>query len=691
MASPASPSSSGNGNTVALLVRHVYRNVSLELPALAPTTTTVADVKRRVQSALRLAVGEAEAAAASPGRQRLIYLGKVCTDENATLQQVLGLSEADAEWPAFTLHLVLGPPPSSASTASASSPTPAPAPASLGRSSSADMAASAAVAAATALRAASPTPTPTTSSGGNGIGASAVPSAASAESNGGPSTATAPSPPPGPPTAPTAPAAPAATAPSPLPLLLPTSAGAPRMAVSPEEQEDDTSRAGAGDGGFPSAEGLRRRRLQRFGAAATAGPSSSSSLQQQQQQPASSRSSPVAIPSAEAGHRASPPPGVLDGPREGAVMEECGGVGMVVDPVSWAAAWAGGVQGGPMTQAQAQQAMATMYYQQQQWCWWQMQQQQAAAAAAWQAQQQVLQQVQHPSMAAPANPYAPAAAAPAQQPTATPPTAPHAAVNANDGNGNGGGIRPPAYAAAVARARAVWALLDWQLAVKFGMMVLLMHPGDPQRLAALCGVSALAYLYQTGILALLLGPAFRRPRFGMAGEEEEGEEGEGGQGREDAVGAGTGQRDGGGGGEAAGGGWKRRLRALVWEGAIPAPEPEEGWAAKAVVDGVVLAASVVLSLVPTCVLCVCWMDGGCVNGVCICLSWGLRDVAMRMCVYEYVCVRAERLTALSPAFGCTFRWHPHAAPQPEQQQPQQPQEARGEPRAAAAAEGVMRG
>lgn len=44
--------------------------------------------------------------------------------------------------------------------------------------------------------------------------------------------------------------------------------------------------------------------------------------------------------------------------------------------------------------------------------------------------------------------------------------------------------------------RAALALCDWQLAAKMVMLVFLLNPGKPQRLATLCVVAALAYLYQ---------------------------------------------------------------------------------------------------------------------------------------------------------------------------------------------------
>lgn len=62
------------------------------------------------------------------------------------------------------------------------------------------------------------------------------------------------------------------------------------------------------------------------------------------------------------------------------------------------------------------------------------------------------------------------------------------------------------------QAVAVVALCDWQLAAKMVMLVVLLNPGDPRRMASVCGLAFLAYLYQTGILALFLGPMFGRPR-----------------------------------------------------------------------------------------------------------------------------------------------------------------------------------
>jgi hypothetical protein len=62
------------------------------------------------------------------------------------------------------------------------------------------------------------------------------------------------------------------------------------------------------------------------------------------------------------------------------------------------------------------------------------------------------------------------------------------------------------------QAVAVVALCDWQLAAKMVMLVVLLNPGDPRRMATVCGLAFLAYLYQTGILALFLGPMFGRPR-----------------------------------------------------------------------------------------------------------------------------------------------------------------------------------
>ena len=55
-------------------------------------------------------------------------------------------------------------------------------------------------------------------------------------------------------------------------------------------------------------------------------------------------------------------------------------------------------------------------------------------------------------------------------------------------------------------------LFDWQLAVKMVMLVVLLNPSDPRRLVTLSLVASLAFLYQTGIMGLLLGPLFQRRR-----------------------------------------------------------------------------------------------------------------------------------------------------------------------------------
>jgi hypothetical protein len=65
---------------VQVLVRHVYRSITLEF-TLPLEGSTVHAVKKRVEAALE--------EKPAPHRQRLIYLGKVCADETAPLAGIL--------------------------------------------------------------------------------------------------------------------------------------------------------------------------------------------------------------------------------------------------------------------------------------------------------------------------------------------------------------------------------------------------------------------------------------------------------------------------------------------------------------------------------------------------------------------------------------------------------------------------
>lgn len=65
---------------VHVLVRHVYRSITLEF-TLPLEGSTVHAVKKRVEAALE--------EKPAPHRQRLIYLGKVCVDETAPLVGIL--------------------------------------------------------------------------------------------------------------------------------------------------------------------------------------------------------------------------------------------------------------------------------------------------------------------------------------------------------------------------------------------------------------------------------------------------------------------------------------------------------------------------------------------------------------------------------------------------------------------------
>ena len=85
------------------------------------------------------------------------------------------------------------------------------------------------------------------------------------------------------------------------------------------------------------------------------------------------------------------------------------------------------------------------------------------------------------------------------------------------GPGRAGGVasaaappRPSTWARLTERGRAVLHLCDWQLAAKMVMLVVLLNPGDPIRLVSLAFFAFCAFLYQTGILGLFLGPAFTR-------------------------------------------------------------------------------------------------------------------------------------------------------------------------------------
>jgi hypothetical protein len=127
--------------------------------------------------------------------------------------------------------------------------------------------------------------------------------------------------------------------------------------------------------------------------------------------------------------------------------------------------------------------------------------------------------------------------APHATPSSTPASASWAPAHGGRNNAPGVGVgvggapaqlvpaRPSALEGLVNFGRAVWRLVDLKLAAKMVMLVVLLNPGDAWRAVFLSSLALVAFLYQTGILAMVLGPWFGR--VPVAGEGEDGADDEG--------------------------------------------------------------------------------------------------------------------------------------------------------------------